>query len=319
MTLSDYVLPKDFYELLTSKYDTAAENKSVLFNGESAVNKIEKATIGDTTIDVQLTLLKSLMHRPETGNKESNPFLKPEPELTIIDEYGSKDKEFKVVFNKFPVVPKHFMLITKEFKSQDTPLSPNELSATYEILKTLDEQKQDDNEEWFAFYNCGPESGASQPHKHIQFMTLPSKADFKPYAGKLQTTLNPMSKQEPAQNKDLPFAHFVVQIPDNLEDEEELSELFATVLSRTLTELRENEQSHISYNFIMTTKYLLMVPRSQGKYEDKIGINSCGFQGLFLCKNEELLKLVESEGPLTILGKVGLPNSSNKTQTEYDY
>ena len=130
------------------------------------------------------------MHRPEIGTKPKNEssqksesISKPEPELTIVDNYN--DDEFKIVFNKFPVVPRHFMLITKEFKSQNTPLSPSELMATYKILQALKNQNQnlDQNaENWFAFYNCGPESGASQPHKHIQFMTLPSCEQFKPYA-----------------------------------------------------------------------------------------------------------------------------------------
>ena len=283
MSLSD-----NFYETLSSKYDSAVKGEHVLFNGESAVNKIEKATAGNTTIDVQLTLLKSLAKRPENGKKDENPFEKPEPELTIVDTYGASD-EFKIVFNKFPVVPKHFMLVTKEFKSQNTPLSPSELLSTYEVLNALDKQKSDYNEEWFAFYNCGPESGASQPHKHIQFMTLPPKADFKPYAETLEKVLDPRQIQAPSQNKDLPFAHYGVQISDNVEGERELAELFVTILQRTLTELRENDQNHISYNFIMTKKYMLMVPRSKGQYDGKLGINSCGFQGLFLCKMKNCL------------------------------
>ena len=49
---------------------------------------------------------------------------------------------------------------------------------------------------------------------------------------------------------------------------------------KTLTELRETEQTHISYNFIMTLNYMLMIPRSKGnmvvmkiKMKIKIKIN----------------------------------------------
>ena len=366
---SKYQLLDDFYLKLSNKYDSAIKGEHILFNGDSAINEIEKIAITDendnqsnttattttttttTTIDVQLTLLKSLMHRPEIGTKPKNessqnlnPFLKPEPELTIVDNYN--DDEFKIVFNKFPVVPRHFMLITKEFKSQNTPLSPSELMATYKILQALKNQNQNQNqnqnldqntENWFAFYNCGPESGASQPHKHIQFMTLPSREQFKPYAETLFQNKEDDEQQqqpqkiEPKQNKDLPFAHFFIPIvADDVVDEEELPNLFSSILQKTLTELRETEQTHISYNFIMTLNYMLMIPRSKGKYggdenkdedkdKDKLGINSCGFQGLILCKNQELFDLVKSVGPLQILKDVGLPNSSHKTTTEYDY
>ena len=50
----------------------------------------------------------------------------------------------------------------------------------------------------------------------------------------------------------------------------------------------------------MTLNYMLMIPRSKGKYggdenkdedkdKDKLGINSCGFQGLILCKIKNYL------------------------------
>lgn len=345
---SKYQLSNDFYEKLSIKYDSAVKGGHILFNGDSAINEIEKIIITDendkenTTIDVQLTLLKSLIHRPEIGTttkneNDLNPFLKPEPELTIIDDYNNTN-EFKIVFNKFPVVPRHFMLVTKEFKSQNTPLSPNELMATYQILQALKNQPPNQDQDWFAFYNCGPESGASQPHKHIQFMTLPSREQFKPYAETLfqeekeeedddgddqeQQQQQQVKKSEPKQNKHLPFAHFFVPITNEVvidESEEELAHLFSSILQKTLTELRETDQTHISYNFIMTLNYMLMIPRSKGKYEDKLGINSCGFQGLILCKNQELFEFVKSIGPLEILKQVGLPNSSNKSTTEYDY
>ena len=51
-------------------------------------------------------------------------------------------------------------MVTKEFESQTTPLTPLELVAGYSIIKQLGAR-----EKHMAFYNSGPESGASQPHK----------------------------------------------------------------------------------------------------------------------------------------------------------
>ena len=71
-------------------------------DNQSNTTATTTTTTTTTTIDVQLTLLKSLMHRPEIGTKPKiessqnlNPFLKPEPELTIVDNYN--DDEFKIV------------------------------------------------------------------------------------------------------------------------------------------------------------------------------------------------------------------------------
>jgi ATP adenylyltransferase len=58
--------------------------------------------------------------------------------------------------NKFCVVPRHALLVTKEFVRQGAPLSPLELFATWSIVKQLGAR-----EKHLGFFNCGPESGAS--------------------------------------------------------------------------------------------------------------------------------------------------------------
>lgn len=313
-----YDIPNDFYQQLSSRYEEAIENGHMKFNGESATHEIFHEQFGNSAIDVQLTLLTSLMHRPDKGQQKINPFATPEPEMTILDSYGHDD-EFKVVFNKFPVVPKHFMIITQKFKPQTTPLSTSELVASYTILNHLKQLKLDEN--WFAFYNCGEESGASQPHKHIQFMTLPK--NFESYGENLANTSAPFIptvKDEPLQNPDLPFAHFVARLPDNASDltEDDLAMYFVSLLQRALTVLRENEAKSISYNVVFTTKYMMIIPRKVGTYKD-LGINSCGVLGLILCKSEELFNLVKTDGPGKILSSVGFPNTSGEETDEYHY
>lgn len=312
-------VPADFYSKLTAKYEAALKDHHLVFNGESATSEIIERTVNDTTIDYQLTLLHSLQHRPENGKKEDNPFAKPEPELTILDTFGV-DEEFRVVFNKFPVVPYHFMVVSKEFKLQDTPLSPTELAATFSLLKHL--KKSNKAKNWFAFYNCGPQSGASQPHKHIQFMTLPD--NYVPHAELVANKSQPFipsAKEEPLQDASVPYAHFIGRLPDDLSSlsDDDLTMYFVSLLQRTLTVLRDSGQKHISYNVVITTKYLMLVPRSSAKYEDLLGINSCGVVGLFLCKNEELLNKVKNVGPEKLLEAVGFPNTSGEGTDEYHY
>lgn len=54
---------------------------------------------------------------------------------------------------KLFVVPR---LVTKEFAPQTLPLTPLELVATFSILKQLGQRQKH-----IAFFNCGPQSGAS--------------------------------------------------------------------------------------------------------------------------------------------------------------
>lgn len=58
--------------------------------------------------------------------------------------------------NKFCVTPRHFLLVTKEFVPQGSPLTPNQLLAAFLILRQLGAR-----EKFLAFFNCGPDSGAS--------------------------------------------------------------------------------------------------------------------------------------------------------------
>lgn len=312
-----YEIPDNFFQILDDKYNLALDGH-IFFSGDGSKNDRVEETYGSTKLPYQLTLLKSLTKRPEKGNVASNPFLKSEPELTVLESFGPND-EFKVIFNKFPVVPRHFMLVTREYKSQNTPLSLNELVATYSILKKVSSEGE---EKWFAFYNCGPESGASQPHKHIQFMNLPK--DFVPFTETLAKGSEPFIpnlKKEPLQNIDLPFAHFVAPLPHDLSntDEEELSMYFVSLLQRVLNVLKDNQAEHISYNVLMTTDYMALIPRSVGKFQDKIGINSCGFMGLILCKDQDLLDVVYKEGATNILQSCGFPNIKGQSSDEYHY
>lgn len=311
-------LPLDFCDTLSSKYESALASGDLYYTGESAVAENLSLEINGSKYVFHLTELKSLEKRPEKGDVNNNPFEKPEPELTILNSFGSDD-EFRIVLNKFPVVPAHFMLVTKKFKSQDTPLSPNELLATYSVLNKLSVGDQSKN--WFAFYNCGPNSGASQPHKHVQFMSLPP--NYEPFAEKLaQSSVHyiPNQNTEPLQDANLPFAHFVAKLPGELggDSEDVLLMTFYSLIQRVLNVLKDHACDHKSYNFCATTKYMMLVPRSAAKFDD-IGINSCGYMGLVLCKNDKIAKEMKERGFENVLSAVGFPNTTGSKSNEFQY
>lgn len=312
-----YKLPDNFFTILNEKYDAALADGFMKYNGDSVVTQSHTLKLNGLEVDLQYKTIHSLMHRPEKGDFKKNPFEDPEPELTVVEDFGDSN-QFRVVFNKFPVVPRHLMILTKQFKSQTTPLSPDELKATYSLLHTLAADKDD---KWFAFYNCGENSGASQPHKHVQFMTLPK--DFKAFPDHIISESDsyiPDTKREPLQHPEIPMAHFIAKLPTNLNGlaEEELIMFFSSLLQRALTVLRENKAESISYNVMMTLEYIMVVPRSMGKYKE-LGINSCGILGLFLFKNDDLLKIVVDDTPEKVWNSVGLPNTAGQGSDEYHY
>lgn len=113
----------------------------------------------------------ALAHKPksdkpkDTSRKPFDPFLYP-PKSLIIAELDSHN----LVLNKFPVIPDHFILATKEFEEQTNLLQEADLRAAYGCLKSY----HAGGEELFGFFNSGEYSGASQSHRHIQFLPVES-------------------------------------------------------------------------------------------------------------------------------------------------
>lgn len=319
--MSEYDLPENFGQLVEQTYKEALEAGEVVFK-DSTNEYLE-----DNDTQFVVTYAPSLAKKPtqeksaEQEHREEgfNPFLNPDPKMTVLKDYGNG--QFNILLNKYPIVHNHILLTTKTVKSQNSPLSPEELIASLKILESL-EKSSTKNEKFFGFYNCGENSGASQPHKHIQFLKFPD--NFSPFPNGLVSNVDPFiatSTKEPLQSKNVPFAHYVIPLekdPKKLYDIDYLGLAFSSLLQRVLTVLRDAEKP-TAYNVVFTRKWLLIAPRSDAYYKGKLGLNSAGFIGLILAKNEELLKLIKEDGPNKILEQVGFPNTADQPTDEYHY
>lgn len=119
----------------------------------------------------QVRYSPALANKPKSNKprdpdqKPFDPFADPPPELLIL----GLPAHF-LVLNKFPVTPNHFILATKEYKEQTHMLEEDDIEAAYACLKGYRKA----GEELFGFFNSGEHSGASQPHRHIQFLPVES-------------------------------------------------------------------------------------------------------------------------------------------------
>ncbi len=99
---------------------------------------------------------------------KSDVFAPPYVPNLLVKELG---EDHVMLLNKFCVVPQHFLMVTKEFASQELPPSPATLALAYRIVSA--HRSGASNTELLSFYNCGQTSGASQPHRHLQFVQCP--------------------------------------------------------------------------------------------------------------------------------------------------
>ncbi|KND01842.1 uncharacterized protein SPPG_03632 [Spizellomyces punctatus DAOM BR117] len=263
-------------------------------------------------IAFQIRLAPSLTKKPDgyVADKR-NPFLPYDPAM-FVHEY----ERHVVLLNKFSVVKGHVLVVTKEFESQMFPLNAHDFSATWNVMTQGGSQ-------YLGFYNCGPESGASVPHKHIQL--IPASTEVDDVYPPLQTLISTRKDQPgtPFSDATLPFAHGISLLPAT-PTPTTLETIYKALVQHAFRSarldpgpcLQRNEHvasgvpdaahPQASYNMIMTREFMMVVPR---RVERAFGVsvNSVGFAGMLLVKNEEQLEVVKRVGPMEVLKEVGCP------------
>jgi sulfate adenylyltransferase (ADP) / ATP adenylyltransferase len=110
----------------------------------------------------------------ERSAKKVDPFENPSRDL-LIAEIPASAPSHVLVLNKFPVIEDHFIIATKAYKEQTHRLEQEDIALAFECLKSWESGGQSDNgRKLFAFFNSGPHSGASQRHRHLQFLPVES-------------------------------------------------------------------------------------------------------------------------------------------------
>ncbi|KAF9220302.1 hypothetical protein BS17DRAFT_715229 [Gyrodon lividus] len=233
-------------------------------------------------------------------------------ELSSEDADGTKS-DYVILLNKFSVVPRHFVLVTKEFRPQTSPLLPQELVQTYLLLLAA----RQGNKHYIAFYNCGKNSGASQAHKHIQFIEVENDG---PPVERLARKATLEVSGKPFAISSLPYANHVFRLPA-LSANSSASELsqtlfppFLSLLDLVISTVRHDPNyptGSPSYNVILTLEHMHMIPRRQEAYkieetQELISVNSLGFAGMLLARSDSELERMKQEGIGKILRGVGV-------------
>jgi ATP adenylyltransferase len=240
----------------------------------------------------------------ETANNSSkqqpkaDPFAEPEPDL-LIAEIPQHDPTHFLVLNKFPVIPNHFILATKLNKPQTDLLEKRDLAATYACLKAWESESASSSDadghetagerperRLFAFFNSGVHSGASQPHRHLQFLPVEDTVQPDDRFGWAPLIDRPLSGGIAASHDpdgpvplDLPFVCYVqtlVQAPTADDLHRTYISLYRAAVAAAAdssagessmvngehaSSNRTEGPAEISYNLAMTTSRMMICPR----------------------------------------------------------
>ncbi|KAI9055265.1 hypothetical protein LZ554_000229 [Drepanopeziza brunnea f. sp. 'monogermtubi'] len=260
---------------------------------------------------------KPISNKPKTpSSKPFDPFEDPPAGLFLT----ALPPFHYLVLNKFLIIPNHFILATKDFKQQADLLEKEDLEAAYACLKAY----KDQGEELFGFFNCGDCSGASQPHRHIQFLPVQSMKSGIEDGSQWHVLANDLI-QEP--RPILPFSYFSAKLSEN-PSAEELHRIYLNLYDQACQLLQKNpnrnpnleaQASSISYNLGLTDKAFILCPRTSegtaiqsknGAMIGPISLNGTVLGGTLLVKSEEEWDaLRDDESKLTnILSAIGVPS-----------
>ncbi|KAL6712386.1 bifunctional AP-4-A phosphorylase/ADP sulfurylase [Coniothyrium glycines] len=329
--------------LVESKYSAAKASSSLVFS-PTQVTTIRTLK----GIPFQLRYCPSLAKKPviesakaEVPTKKSfDPFENPSEALHIVD-IPSTNPSHLLVLNKFPIIAEHFIIATKLNKKQTQLLEKDDLEATYACLKAWQDISVAGSKQrrLFAFFNSGKHSGASQPHRHLQFLPFERMHDGEATRGwgLLVDLINQHGQRSGSNTKliqhpDLPFTHFACVFDsepssaDLLSNYTELYIAAKTATEKWITAHPAELSLHdigdgdlpISYNLAITTSGMAILPRrSEGttlRRDDGsdigfVALNGTTLGGTMMVKHkEEWDVLREKPGMLDyILSAIGIP------------
>lgn len=233
-----------------------------------------------------------------TSGKEFNPFLPYETDLFVAD----LSETHLCLLNKYNVVDHHILIITRDFEEQESLLTLADFEAMAVCLAEMN---------GLAFYNGGKVAGASQRHKHLQLVPFPLLPDGEciPISSLLQFPLEDKITTLPA----LPFVHAFTSLDvdwvnaPTIAAQIALDRYYALLHAVGLqTDKKAPDQKQPgAYNLLTTREWMLLVPRSQESFEN-IPVNSLGFAGTLLVRNQEQMQFLKQLGPMNLLSQVGI-------------
>jgi len=223
------------------------------------------------------------------SNRRGNPFLPHDPEL----EVEARSETHVALLNKFPVLDLHVLLVTRRFVPQEAVLDLDDLEGMAACLAQID---------GLAFYNGGAEAGASQPHKHVQFVPLPLGLDDEDL---------PI---EAALDDGLPFRHALVRLVPPLSgipvvDAARLDSAYrgALAVAGIDTVCYDDLEVHlVPYNLLVTRRFVLVVARTRDRVEG-ISLNALGYAGSLFAANDDGLATIRRLGPMNLLRAAAVP------------
>ncbi|YAI82129.1 MAG: ATP adenylyltransferase family protein [cyanobacterium endosymbiont of Rhopalodia sterrenbergii] len=225
--------------------------------------------------------------------KKVDPFLPYEKDLFVTNLSDTH----LCLLNKYNVFDYHLLITTRVFEEQQSWLDLSDFAALCQCLSQID---------GLGFYNSGTLAGASQQHKHLQLVPFPLSPEVEKIP--IESLIKKINFQEKVGFiSNFNFSHALTKInlntgKNHFQNALIILENYHKLLMAINLPLHK-EKPTVDYNLLITRKWMMIIERSQASYES-IPVNSLGFAGTFLIKNEKQMEQLKELTPLRILHNV---------------
>lgn len=215
-------------------------------------------------------------------------------------EVGEIGGSHVLVANKFCYARPHYLLLTKDgHRRQYERLDRSDLTASWALLSGRG------NDDFAIFFNCGKGAGYSRLHKHMQLMPIPPNT--------FASFLDSADGTEP----DIPFQWFYQRYSDaGSASADDVVDMYQTLLKRATAAVatyREHETDDdlsgaaCSHNVIMTTRWIIVIPRRRPSVRAESGANAMGMLGYIAVSSQADIDNWTEQGPCSLLRQLGVP------------
>jgi len=243
-------------------------------------------------IEFVVRILSRKRTKRNSSSNKANPFLPYDQNLYVSDLTDTHI----CLLNKFNVLDHHMLIVTGQFEHQERLLTAADFHAISICLTEFD---------GLGFYNGGVVAGASQPHKHLQYVPVPL-ADIGADIPMEAVLAKSLASDDSLFCSALPFQNGLIEVPYHGNGDVHLAEVLLDLYHRLLefTDIDGKDGWQSSpYNLLMTRRWMLLVPRSKEQI-GAVSMNALAFAGTLLVSDQEQLQQLKTLGPLETLAQV---------------
>jgi ATP adenylyltransferase/5',5'''-P-1,P-4-tetraphosphate phosphorylase II len=199
-----------------------------------------------------------------------------------------------LLYNKFCISRSQLMIVTADsYRRQHDALDEDDLEVARIVLLSMKSPH-------YVFFNGGVVAGASRKHKHLQVMRMPKDSTH------LFINLD-STKKFP----EMPYKYFCSDFTDHersgLPPKETMLKLYRNLLDQCEKLLPAKDGESVSHNFVLTNKWMLLIPRSKRNFEGSSDVNAPGMLGMIWLKHDEEVSKWKKLGPARVLRHLGIP------------